>query len=362
MGKKSKRRTTTNDSNGAGKKESPGHQLSEKVDDCGDDDRAIESRIVRADFEFHPWDMVWYCTNVPQVDRGDESPIYERGILIGNFVLKVDNSSKVIKVCPMNEDASDETKHIIIALVRPGGGCNVCYDKWPRAPRFAVGDNVLLNSSGIWKPAVITEFNCIETYNTGSRKVYVHSCKIDDDSTFWNVGGEKSSSIVKRPDSFRFTVDDEVVFAASRALGLVSNQQQSSSWVTGRIIGVDVVHENGYGAYEVDFSGRGRDQRCFIWKDDDQHVASTKRTPRERFFDSIVQDCDCEHFQYLVTKFSLDFYPIRDQVIALSFWFACYGSLLWLFKQNIDLKEWCCRNGGTTFNCRLAQSLFAGKW
>jgi len=183
MGKKSKRRNNNNN-NGAGKNESPGHQLVAKVDEIGDDDDAIKDRRVKAAFEFYPGDMVFFCSNFEEAGRG-EPPIYERGIMIANERFWLPHTRRcfdVATVCSISEDASDEAKHIKIPLVRPDEffGCNVVHDKWPRAPRFSVGDRILLDPNGFWEPATIVEVDPIERYEDGDR-VAVYKSKSDKD-------------------------------------------------------------------------------------------------------------------------------------------------------------------------------------
>jgi len=300
-------------------------------------------------------------------DSRGEVATYERGVVTFSRRLKsyqVVDGQKLervtVTVVPTTEDPSDVTKHISFFLPNEGPP-NAKLDKLPWTLRFDVGDRVLVNWRK-WRPATVVEVFPIAAKTENGKFVPCYHCEIEggqfDEK---DIFVKEDVTIVKRPDSFRFSLGDTVVFATSLFLG-VNNNQLSSPWLEARIIGVDVVHVDGYGVYEINFHGRGRIQRCFIWKDTDEYVASVTRTPRERFLDSIEQDCDYEHFQYLVTAFSLDMVPIRDQVIERSFHFACYGSLLWIFDSGADLEDYAKSKWKRDFNFGVAQSKHAARY
>jgi len=228
------------------------------------------------------------------------------------------------------------------------------------------------NDEEAWVPATVSH-----VYPVGKRRLgqgsfgpgkgAAYACNQEDrigleNDRFIAVYSDRDSVITKRPDKFRFTLDDEVVFATALAFDL-KQSYNSTPWMQARVVGVDIDYECGYGVYEVEFSDRRGRQTCFIWKDNDQHVASVSATARTRFLDSIEQDCDFEHFDYLVTAFKLDVLLIEDQVIEKTFEFACFGSIVWLLKiAKLDLQELCCLNGGRGFHCRIAQSRFADRY
>jgi len=303
---------------------------------------------------FWPGDWVWF--------RPSEAATvsYSRGIVVSVEKPSPQNL-KHWKVVPVTEDPSDETKHDRVSsfALRPYESMFVA-DKWPRTLRFEVGDRVLCKYGAGWAPATINDLYPINLFRDDA-KIIVYRCRHEgrlprDDGSLLAVPFDEDTNIMKRVDSLRFSLDDAVIFATSLAVGIKSNQR-SSPWLSGRIIGLESIEQERYmGVYEVTFNGRGRNQRCFILKDNDQHVASFTATPRQRFLDSIEQGCDYEHFQYLVATFSLDIMLIRDQVIEQSFRFACYGSLLWLFEAGIDLEDFCRQNGESDFNLRVAQA------
>jgi hypothetical protein len=79
---------------------------------------------------------------------------------------------------------------------------------------------------------------------------------------------------------------------------------------------VDVKHRHDfYAVYECMFTERGKKQVCFISEDTDQHISGIETSPRQRLLDSIAQDCDYDHIDYLVKSSNMDVSSFVDLVL-----------------------------------------------
>jgi len=127
MGKKSKRRgAPTKES----KQERRERQL-EAVDQQSEDDGNDE--IINENLEFFMGDRVWFA----DMKSGD----FKRGIVVAS-INEGTLSQPLATIVPITEDPLDETKHVILLVIRPPGDAwNALHDyRYPLTLRYKVGD------------------------------------------------------------------------------------------------------------------------------------------------------------------------------------------------------------------------------
>jgi hypothetical protein len=208
--------------------------------------------------------------------------------------------------------------------------------------RFNVGDHVLCNYQNRWVPRVVTypwpideledslgasfcditgPFNMVPHYKCG---------KGATNSGFVASPSDDDCSIMRHPTSFRFSVGDKVTFNPSLAnattgKSLLRDLQKSDCWCEGVVTEIDITSRNdGYFVYECSFGLKGK-SKCYILKDDDEHICNPNTDPRERLFEAISQDCTRQHLAYLATSYLIDIMMFRDMIVDKGIEYGSYN-------------------------------------
>jgi hypothetical protein len=213
-------------------------------------------------------------------------------------------------------------------------------DPFPWTLRFQVGDKVICYGNGRWVPATVSKLFPYGDYSD----CYTHCYKCDLDipegiHRYITAPRDDDSYIMKRPTTFRFSKGDEVIFATKEAAGLANKIWEP--WIRGKITRVNIDRlRDYYAVYECSYKDRNKHRKCYILKDDDQHVASPDARPRLRLLEAIEQDCDYEHIDYLVTSFNMEVMVIKDILLSKATENGSYDALLWLQENaSVDLKR-----------------------
>ena len=377
MGKKSKRRgvaQTKNESHQSRVQERRERQLqrtSEEQQPQQDDNEAAAAAAARDKaLEFFVGDRVWYRDPSLRTTI-DGAPRFQRGIVVESDerlrwqLDEQDRSSApvVVSVVPMDADPDEVEKYVPITATPNEVPFEILHDDvLPLTLRFEEGDRVACNTgeSG-WEAATIRKLHAV--WKRNSAYLCDKAFPVDDDDIYIAVPEDNDDCIRRRQDhtTLRFQKSDQVLFDSSRAFGFA--RPRNPPWVEGRVIDVDLVRPQVYAVYEVAYQERGRRHTCFILQDDDQHVTSATRKPRDRFLDAIAQDCAYDHFENLVLSFGLDMLPIQDLVLEQSLEHACYGSLLWLQEHaHLDLHRICFEESGRGLASRVSRSTKAERY
>ena len=220
--------------------------------------------------------------------------------------------------------------------------------------RFQVGEKVVcIDDSGFWMPATVTELFPVDQTRNGCF-VQSYGCDMDAPNEHGGshaINHDNNDYIMKHPQSFRFSVGDEVIFASDKAAGL--SRRNCEPWIRGKVTKVDLVgRDDYYVVYECRYKHGKRSRTCHILCDDDEHVASPDASARERLLETIGQDGSYEHINYLMKSSALDATALRDLLLSTAIENASYNMLLWL-QENADVNL--ARIGDASFDGLLHQ-------
>ncbi|KAL7543061.1 hypothetical protein ACHAXR_012566 [Thalassiosira sp. AJA248-18] len=318
MGKKSKKKGSGSNTKTARKErlQERREQQLDNLDQNGQNFEYIQRPVL-------PGDRVWY---IGLLEASDAS-VHRHRAIVGT-VLEESNS-----VC-------------IRPLIGPGGtrgrlrlgisSDKVFPDFRDLTLRFDVGDRVLCSTyEDGWVPATVTSLWPIdECYTPGSSRL---PSAPDDAVICYKCGDitvprDEDSYIMKLPDSFRFSIGDNVCFNAGKSVlgAKCSRNKITSPWMNATVASVDIHGMDYYAAYECTFNVNGKTYSCDILQDDDEHIAREGADPRSRLFDAIEQNCSRKHLIYLTAAFDIDISAIRDLVVAKAVKSASYSALSWL--------------------------------
>lgn len=375
MGKKSKRNKPKRQARRQQRQEqeiqqqAPGNNSDDEED--GEENEEKDNRLNTLEkdslnLQFFVGDWVWYRDKLLDTMEG---PCYHRGIVVQSderrWKRETCNDPPRVTVVPWDADPNDPQKYVKMHVRPPPDKTpdrwDVLLDKWPLTLRFKVGDQVLCSALGGWAPATVQHI-----YNIWTDAGCVYLCAKEiyiagpDAEEFIVVPQDDDDCIIERPQSFRFAKGDRVLFSSTLAVGLDSGEKYPT-WKKGIVKNVDVIRGGFYlGCYEICF---GIGKTCFVWRDDDRHIASAESKAVDRFIDSIHQSLDYNHFDYLAPLQKLDVQPIINKILDLSIQQACYGSLLWLHENapsKVPTDLWS-RLARSSVAERLLRSLRSGK-
>ena len=222
--------------------------------------------------------------------------------------------------------------------------------------RFNIGDQVLCNYNSRWESRNVAYlWPILEMKERGHRVLqypgdYIFPCyKCEDKKSAIAAPFDDDEFVMKHQSSFRFAVEESVIFSAglAKVTGKYANQLKNKlTWIQGTITAIDIVGLEYYATYECAFNIAGKQYLCHITKDDDEHIALKDADPRRRLFDAIEQDCSRSHLKDLVTTYSIDVTTFRDLVITKALDCASYQALSWLQHDcRIDVLHFIDENG-----------------
>ena len=238
---------------------------------------------------------------------------------------------------------------------------------WGWTLRFEVGDKVLCSTSKGWVPAIVTYQWPIHRLPMHRRvypkhrddKMVFYECKRltassssssydDDNKNPLFVPRDIDGAIMKDPPTFRFTIGTKVVVSMGKTIITQSSNKKrggynEDAWIEGTISRVRVLGFPNFAYYECNCTlASGKTLTCHILKDDDEHVANSSSSPRERFLDAIEQNCSLDHLDYLTNTLEggMDVSTFQSIVLKHAIATASYNGLLWLEKcLDIDLNQ-----------------------
>lgn len=207
--------------------------------------------------------------------------------------------------------------------------------------KFRVGEGVLCRASEGWIPARVSGLwplkmryheNQFGDMIVPQRPSYQCLTYRNDNATI--AVPEGILAIREDPQSFRFSIGEEVMIATETAVGL-SPRIRQTPWIPAKVTGVDITgRKDYYATYECTFFDQKKVRMCHVLKDDDEHIASPFSTPRQRLmFDAIEQDCRYSHLDALVSSSDLDVGSFRDLLVSKAIVSGSYDALLWLQKN-----------------------------
>ena len=209
-------------------------------------------------------------------------------------------------------------------------------DKYEWILRFRMGERVLCYT-GRWEAATVVQLW------PDPRK----GCYLCRETTVSGIGADHlvpedtDKYIIKLPLKFRFSKGDQVIFSSGKAVGIKNTSLEP--WIRGKITRVDIVGlRDHYAVYECSFMDRNKTKKCFILKDNDEHVASSNASPRQRLLEAIEQDCAYQHIDFLVKSFltwmSMLFgiysWPRRLRVVAIPRYCGYKRIQRWICKES----------------------------
>ena len=199
-------------------------------------------------------------------------------------------------------------------------------DNGPLVPKFNVDEKVVCsyskndrrNSIASWQPAIVVGVFPSEEY-VGR---HAYHCRIIPDGL---VSLLEEEYIVKFPPE-RFVKGDSVLFRLK-----VQRADGASRWVQGRVVdGYRQASRDEFFSYRCTYGkNKSRIQSQCIEADNDTHITKIGRTPRERLFDAVAQNCPLDHFDFLVSATDIDVSSFRDLFVMKSIKAASYFALLW---------------------------------
>jgi len=289
-----------------------------EIVDRDEDDEEYEPRRDEEE-EVQVGERVWFVHG-DETTRGVLKSLHETQGILGR-------SCKALPV--HKEDREDMYESAPLSAVEK--------DVYEWTLRFKVGDRVVVSAAGRWLLATVLKL--WPSNGTGGPHS-CYECHADETMSALNnhvyVQSDTDDCIIAHPQSFRFSVGDEVIFASEEAAGLPSRKREER-WIRGKITGVDITSRSDfYAVYECSYKDRNRVRACYILKDDDQHVASITASPRERLLEAITQNCSYTHLDYLVESSSLDVMAFRDLIVSKAIESASYDGLLWL-QENAEV-------------------------
>ena len=261
--------------------------------------------------------------------------------------------------------SDDQTVHQIVTKEE------ICPDYYPTRQRFQEGEQVLLHRSTAHPGWVVARVDC--EWPKPNRSRYPRF--FNDPMPFYQfrtpvgttiIHGDERRNILPFPipGFCRFQSGDEVTFNADKA----DEKDQcylKGGWMAGKITEVnpsvdqkdenDVSYKVYNGQYECTFLHKGKEARCLIMQDDDEHV-SNNADPRARLSDTIEQNCSIHHIDYLVKEFNIDVASFQDVFLSEAVKYANYDALWWL-QDNLHINLHALRDeNGRCIMYQLAES------
>lgn len=220
--------------------------------------------------------------------------------------------------------------------------------------RFAIGDLVLCRCD-CWLPCRIVKLfppDYLEDPNhpyrpDDSKRVPAYKCKVlrsdlmTDPDDFIMAPFDDDETIRRHPQTFRFSVGDEIQFNTFHAIALPA-RYASGGWIAGTVSQVDVYgRQDFYAVYKCTFSGTSKkEEACYIAQDDDAHISSPCTNPRDRLVDAIKQGCYLAHICHLVRSERIDITSFQKLFLDTAIEYGNYDALVYLQKfESVDLQR-----------------------
>jgi hypothetical protein len=246
------------------------------------------------------------------------------------------NEEGKLSVLPVDADPSRQDNVAEVYLDRVGKDTldwTLDFGKGDKVVFYNTADN---QSNKAWMPATIVDTMLGFRNADGDLHNACFQVMLDDDLDDPYVIVMSDLAMLRHPSTFRFAEGDKIVFSTTKALGLKNVRRDL--WIEGEVTRVDVTRrQDFYAVYECIFTERGKRNTCFISEDTDQHIISGIEisSPRQRLMDSIEQDCDYDHIDYLVKSSNMDVSSFVDLVQEKAILNASYDTLLWL-QENVS--------------------------
>ena len=214
--------------------------------------------------------------------------------------------------------------------------------------RFDVGDRVVCRAE-TWIPQIVDfqwpvgEIEPQGIDNPMEPKGYLPRYKCGPLA----VQHDEDFMIREHPLRFRLKTGQRAVFNTTKAAALRSNNSvyyelgSGELWIEGTVTSLDLTGlAYYYAVYECTYEHNGRQYKCHITKDVDEHIARIDCDPRGRLLESIEQDCSRDHLKYLAKEYDIDVSIFRDLVVAKATRFGSYDALCWLqFDCDINVQH-----------------------
>ena len=191
--------------------------------------------------------------------------------------------------------------------------------------RFDVGDRVVCRSDRSWDPYNVDfqwpvgEIEPQGIDNPMDPKGYLPKYKCGPLA----VQHDRDFMIREHPLTFCLKIGQRAIINTTKARATGSNGflyhelRSDKLWIEGTVTSLDLTGlESYYAVYECEYEYDGRQYKCHITKDVDEHIARIDSDPRSRLLVSIEQDCSSNHLKYLAKEYDIDASIIRDLVFA----------------------------------------------
>lgn len=174
-----------------------------------------------------------------------------------------------------------------MCMIAPIASVCVLNDTQPWTPRFNVKDNVVCDANGSFRPRIVKKVW------TGpvKDKLPVYKCSVKEGaktkSCFIYEDTDGAILPAKFKNNFRFSEGDSVIFSSNLARGLTNRRRDP--WIKGKVY-TDLFVDEGLdycAAYTCTFVEQRKVRTCHIVEDDDEHIACTETSFRERLMCSL---------------------------------------------------------------------------
>jgi hypothetical protein len=107
------------------------------------------------------------------------------------------------------------------------------------------------------------------------------------------------------------------------------------AWIEMQVMAVDVIKPQHWHHIVYECSGvvNGKARKCHVCYNNDEHIAASQRSARDRLIDLIKQGCSFEHILRLIEQSGLDVLMIESPVLSLAIQHGSYDMLFWMDKN-----------------------------